>query len=356
MDSWTVAHDFLYQVGGAERVTAAIASKVFHQAPVLALAGSQQVTAELGLTNVRFVGGPGFTRSNYRQRGLFSPLVLGARAPIDGNLISSSYAFAHHFRATGSHIVYCHSPLRQIWSGAEMYAEASFPSGLGIRVLGRALRALDVRAANSATGYIATNEIVASRVRGFYGIEPLAVIPPPIDPRFFGAAAYGAREDFFVWAGRIVEPYKRLGLVIEAFNRSGERLVVAGDGRDATRIRRAAHDNITFLGHQNTSELAMLYSRAKALIFSSKDDFGMVPIEAMACGTPVIAWGEGGALGTVTDDTGVFFYEASASSLLKAVDTLNRREWDHRLVSKRAEAFSMDSFVRQMQEVVVEVS
>jgi glycosyltransferase involved in cell wall biosynthesis len=356
--SWSISHDFFFQLGGAERVSKHLASAVTADR-VFAIAGDPAVESELGLA-IQHVGGRGYTERNYRMRSLARPLVELLRRPVRGNVISSSYAFAHHVRAEGAHLVYCHSPLRQIWSGADMYGNRA------LTAVAPTLRGLDRAAARRADGYIATNRVVAARIRRFYGVEPLAIVPPPVEDAFFAARRRAAARQAapqrattqrattqIVWAGRIVEPYKRLALLIEAMRDLPDiSLVVAGDGRDRARLEAGAPGNVRFLGALGTEALADLYAGAALVLFPSEDDFGMVPIEAMAAGAPIVAFRGGGAVETVTDGvSGVFFDEPTPESLRAAITRALDLRWDRAAIAADAERWGAASFATRIREV-----
>ncbi|WIB78037.1 glycosyltransferase [Curtobacterium sp. MCPF17_002] len=345
--TWSVSHDFFFQLGGAERVSTHLAAAVDTD-DVFAIAGDPAVEAQLGLIGTRHVGGPGYTPRNYRMRSLSRPVLDLVRRRIPGNVISSSYAFAHHVRADGAHVVYCHSPLRQIWSGRDLYG------GRALAAVAPALRALDRRAARRADGYIATNQVVADRIRRFYDVEPLAVVPPPVDDAFARAGRPAVeRGAEIVWAGRIVEPYKQLGLLLEAMRDLPDvTLVVAGDGRDRERLQATAPANVRFLGAVGTETLADLYAGAALVVFPSEDDFGMVPIEAMTAGAPIVAFRGGGAVETVTDGySGVFFDEHTTESLRAGIVRGLGLRWDHEAISADAARWSASAFARRVRAV-----
>lgn len=349
---WTVLHDFAFDVGGAERVTALLANGVLDDAPVIAFGGDAEVFRDLGVRNARIRYPWLFRRRGYRQASLLLPALLRATAPIAGNLLASSYAFSHHVRATGRKVVYCHSPLRQVWSGEDMYLDRLPRAVQGpARWPLHALRASDRRAAGSATDYVANSKVVAERLHRFYGFRVSAVAHPPPDSAFCPGPQ--ERGDHYLWAGRIVEPYKKLTPVIEAFRGLDRRLVVVGDGRDAKQLRGTAPPNVTFLGALDTRGLADQYRQARALIFPSEDDFGLVPVEAMACGAPVIALNRGGATETVLDGTtGVLFDEPDVPSISAAVRRFEQLDWDESVVVAQSERFGHAQFVCTMREVL----
>lgn len=356
MTSWSISHDFFFQLGGAERVTSHLASAVGAE-DVFAIAGDPAVESALGLHAVRHVGGVGYTERNYRFRSLARPVQDLVRRPVAGNVLSSTYAFAHHVRAEGAHLVYCHSPLRQVWSGQDLYGSSA--SGRALVAIAPVLRALDRAAARRADGYVATNRVVADRIRRFYGVEPLAIVPPPVDAAFTRAGRPTVeRGAEIVWAGRVVEPYKQLGLLIETMRDLPDvSLVVAGDGRDRGRLQAGSPANVRFLGAVGTEALADLYARAALVVFPSEDDFGMVPIEAMTAGAPIVAFRAGGAVETVTDGcSGVFFDEPSPTSLRRAIVRALHTDWDHAAISADAARWSAEAFAARIRSVAAAVT
>ncbi|WNB85435.1 glycosyltransferase [Cellulomonas sp. ATA003] len=352
-----MAHDFAFTIGGAERVSALLALEVATERPLVTLGGRPEIFAELGVDEVEVRHPRLFAERYYRQASLLFPLLASMARPVPGNVVASSYAFSHHLRGTGQTVVYCHSPLRQVWSGSSMYSGTMpAPARLALRAATSPLRRSDHAAANRADTYVANSKAVAQRIRRFYGIEPAAVVYPPFDDKFRPAPI--PRGDHYLWVGRIVEPYKRLEPLLEAFRASPHRrLVVAGDGRDGPRLRASAPPNVSFVGAADTDALAAGYQAARAVIFPSEDDFGLVPVEAMACGTPVLALGRGGALETVVEGrTGVLFPESTPREIGAALDRFEASTWDHDEIQEYARShFGRDEFVRAMRAVLADV-
>lgn len=354
-EPWVVAHDFAFSLGGAERVSALLAQGVLDHAPLVTLGGHPPVFEDLGVPRAQVLHPHLFTERHYRHLSLAMPLLCQMHPPIEGNLLASSYAFAHHLRATGKTVVYCHSPLRQIWSGSQMYlAHLPAVARPGAERAARLLQRVDRRAALRAASYVANSRVVAERIERFYGITPSAVLHPPYDERFSPGEA--ERGEHYVWVGRIVEPYKRLEPLIEAFRGTRRRLLVVGDGRDADRLRASAPANVEFVGSRGTDELVDYYRTARAVVFPSEDDFGLVPVEAMACGTPVVALGRGGAAETVLDgETGVLFPEPTPEAIRRAVDAFERQQWDHDRIVTHARGFGREPFIATMRQVLESV-
>ena len=356
----TVVHDFAYVLAGAERVSAVLANDVAPGSRLMAISGSRDI-----LDRMRIVGGarsllPGGALARvYRGLAPVYPVLLRLVPVIEGDLVCSSYAFAHHLRCTGRKVVYCHTPLRQIWSGNAGYlAHAQGWQRVVLRALTAWMRRRDLRAVGTADAYVAASGAVRSRIEDLYGRSDVVVVPPPLDTAIFRPAqaedgTEPGRRGAFLWVGRIVEPYKRLSLVVEAFRDLPFDLLVAGDGRDRARLEAGAPPNVRFLGWQDDASLADLYRRAHAVVFPSEDDFGLVPVESMACGTPSVAYRRGGACETVVEGvTGVFFDEQDVPSLRAALLEAAGRTWDRREIAARGRAYGAERFVRDMREVL----
>jgi len=354
---WTVTHDFAFVDGGAELVTRALADDVLGGAPVTVLAGGDPVTRSLSTGEVTsLLARVPVTERSHRLLTPLYPVVARVAPVIEGNVIASSYAFSHHLRCTGAKVVYCHTPLRQVWSGRAMYEEhGSWAQRRALAALAPALRRADVRAAQQADLYLATSAAVRERIERCYGRTDVPVIPPPVDTSVFrpDGPTEPAAEGSLLWVGRVVEPYKRLELVIEAVRGTGRRLVVVGDGRDRERLERSAPAEVVFLGWQGRSALARLYRAAQAVVFPSEDDFGLVPVEAMACGTPCVALRRGGAVDTVREGlTGTFFDEPALEQLREAIDRCADRTWDPAAVAAWATTFGRQRFVERVRGAI----
>jgi glycosyltransferase involved in cell wall biosynthesis len=355
---WRVVHDFWFTLGGAERVSALLAQQVATDGPLITLGGREEAFADAGLGQVEVRYPRLLQEQSYRYVSAALPVLSKLAEPVEGNVVASSYAFSHHVRATGCKVVYCHSPLRQLWSGVDMYTSGMRHSVRTAAELAfAALRQQDRRVAHEAAAYVASSNAVAHRIRKYYGFDAVAVVHPPHDPRFRPGPS--PQPDHYLWVGRIVEPYKRLGCVIEAFRKLPDRkLVVVGDGRDAARLRASAPRNVQFLGSLPTEQLVTQYQSARAVIFPSEDDFGLVPVEAMACGTPVLAQGHGGALETVVEDTtGVLFSEPTPDHVIDAVRQFERSSWEPEVIRAHAERrFGAAQFVTRMRQVLEDIA
>jgi glycosyltransferase involved in cell wall biosynthesis len=246
------------------------------------------------------------------------------------------------------HVCYCHTPMRYVWSGYQDYREKSHPALRAVMsLLLHRLRQWDLASSFRVDHFIANSRNVADRIGKYYRREA-AVMYPPVelgehDPTI-------APEDFYLFVSQLV-PYKGADVAIEAFNRLGRRLVVIGHGSEQHRLRRLAGPTITMLGWQDDAAVRDHYARCRALIFVADEDFGMVPVEAMSVGRPVIALRRGGALETVVpDETGLFFDEATPEALTEAVERfeLIEHRFDPARIAAHVRSFSRDAFKAQM--------
>jgi len=255
------------------------------------------------------------------------------------------------------HICYCHTPMRYVWSGYETYFRAAGPlTRLLMPPVAAWLRRWDYRAAHKVTYFVANSQTVADRIRLYYRRES-TVIYPPVDTDYFTPAPLcEKREDFFLAVSQLV-PYKRIDLAIEAFNRNGRQLVVIGEGPERDKLERRARPNIRFLGAQPRATLRQAKQRARALVFPGEEDFGIVMAEAESCGTPVIAFGRGGASEIVTDGaTGILFPQQTAASLEAGLKRFDVEGFDSAAIRESALRFSRERFMREFAELAARVT
>jgi len=344
-----LVHDFAFDFGGAERVTAALAS-AFPDARVLAVAGTDEVIEEMGLAGrAETILPRGRFARSYRWLSPALPRIV--RRTVDEPVISSSYAFAHHVRSRSLHVEYCHSPLRQLWIAEDRYRRSGGRLlSLGMSAFGDYLRKADREAVARVDVIVASCENVRRRIETIYGREA-GIVHPPVDLGTFFPDSVEREADLVLLVGRLVEPYKQVRSALDAVRSLPFRLVVVGDGRDADSLRAAAPDNVTFVGRARDDELRRWYSRAAVVLFPSEDDFGLVPVEAMACGTPVVALDAGGARETVVHDVTGLRY-GSAAELGSALETAMNRRWDAETIRSHAQTFGSDVFVERMRTLV----
>ncbi len=255
-------------------------------------------------------------------------------------------------RPDALHICYCHSPMRYVW---DMYHEYLVHAGKFVRTLfpliAHWLRVWDKASADRVDVFIANSSFISSRIKKYYRRESTVVFPPVNTTAF---SCEKPRENHYLWLGQLV-PYKRPDLVIDAFNKLGLPLIVIGEGEMLEEMQAKAHANIKFLGRQAFPIVKDHLERCKALIFPGTEDFGIVPVEAMAAGAPVIAYARGGVLDTVIDGvTGVYFHEQSVESLSNAVLKLenNKYKFSPSTISQHAADFNEPHFREKIQAVI----
>jgi glycosyltransferase involved in cell wall biosynthesis len=362
-----VVHDWLVSYAGAERVTTEIL-RLFPQADLFAVVDYRTAEGRARMDERRaqtsFIQGMPAARKRYRS---YLPLMPLAVEQFDlaayDLVISSSHAVAKGV-ITGPHqlhIAYVHSPMRYAWDLQHQYLrEARLESGVRswlARWLLHRVRLWDVRTANGVDHFIANSDFIRRRIAKVYRRDA-TVIHPPVDVGAFECRV--DKEDYFVTVSRLV-PYKRVELIVAAFAQMpDQRLVVIGDGPDHARIRERCPPNVELCGHLPQHELRDRLQRARAFVFAAEEDFGIVAVEAQACGTPVIAFGRAGSLETVCasgdrDATGMFFPEQSVASLSAAVRCfLAGRPFAAAACRANAERFSTHRFRDQFARFVTQ--
>jgi glycosyltransferase involved in cell wall biosynthesis len=247
------------------------------------------------------------------------------------------------------HVCYCHTPMRYIWNMYHDYRKsAGWVARQMMPPLTHYLRMWDVSSAARVDSFVANSTTVAERIRRYYGMDSV-VIHPPVDTEAFSPAPPSEIGDYFLMVGELVS-YKRPDLAVRAFNEMKLELVVIGGGEMLDEIRRLAGPTVKVLGSQPFDVLKRHYARCRALIFPGEEDFGMVPIEAMASGRPVIAFGRGGALETVARDlTGVFFEKQTVGDISSAIRRLSEIDLNPETIAAHAKQFGRDQFFARMR-------
>ncbi|HEU5300100.1 MAG TPA: glycosyltransferase [bacterium] len=350
-----IVHEWLVTLGGADRVLLAL-HEVFPQAPVYTALYDRtrmpRVFADLDVRTSWLQHLPGAVAHHRWLVPLMPSAVRGYDLGGYDVVLSSSHACAKGVALPPGavHICYCHTPMRYAWDMRDAYLAALSRPARPLAAAGlRWLRGWDAAAARSVDHFIANSAFVASRIRRYYGRDA-AVIHPPVDTAFFTPG--GETAEFFLAAGRLV-PYKRMDLAVEACTRLHLPLVVVGDGPELARLRAMAGPSVRFAGEVSDEELRDYYRRCRALIFPGVEDFGLVPVEAQACGRPVIAYGLGGALESVEDGlTGLFFHAQTAEALMAALREADRTAFDPRAVRRHAQQFSRLAFASKVAQFV----
>jgi len=351
-----IVHEWLTGMRGGEKCVEVLC-ELFPRATLFTLLHvKESVSATIEQMSIRtsFIQRLPLAKDRYRHY-----LPLFPRAVEQFNLedfdlvISSNHCVAKGARARRDalHICYCYTPMRYIWGLYDEYfgkERAGFLTRAGMRMAVGYLRRWDVRTATNPHYFVAISEHVRRRIQEIYG-RSSDVIYPPVDTDRFTVSQ---RDDGYYLIVSALVPYKRIDLAIEAFNRSGEKLVIVGSGPDAPRLKGMARSNIVFHGWQPDEALGECYARCRAVIFPGEEDFGIVPLEAMATGKPVVAFARGGALETVIDtpglQTGVLFQEQKVDALLDAIDRLHASRFNPQILRSFAQQFSRALYKERM--------
>lgn len=357
-----ITHDFMEIYGGAERVTQEMAAE-FPEAPVVSILGRPRVAERMGVAErwTSVLPARRHLLEDYRWlTPLFPAIVRSARLPEADVVLSSSYAFAHHFRTAGNapQVCYCHSPLRFAWSMTGEYAErwaGGRLRGRGFSALAAAMREMDRRAARRVGVYCTQSPFTAAQIERFYG-RSARVIGAPVDCDLFRPALEAGHDDYVLLCGRLIEPYKKMGVALDALRSLGRRVVVAGDGPALAELRGRAGPDATFVGHLEDDALVRVMQRSSFLLFPSRDDFGLIPVEAMACGRPVLAYAGGGAEYTVAPGvTGELFGEQTAESIRDALERFEPDRYDGATIRAHARQWDRRAFRDRLRQAVLDI-
>ena len=350
-----IVSDPLVQRGGAERVVEVMAA-TFPDAPVFAILYSPE-SGPASLAS-RIVPSPlgRIPGATHRHRWLLPlyPSTVESFDLTDYNAIVSS----HHTAAKGLvrsaqqfHLCYCHTPMRALWERPrDEIASLPAPARPLASALMSRLRVWDYITAARVDAFVANSETTRLRIEKHYRRES-TLLHPPIDVDAFTPGPAAAGEDpYYLVASRLV-PYKRVDLAVAATAALGRRLVVVGAGPGVSAVSGIAH--VDYRGHVSDAELLALMRGARAMIFPAYEDFGMAPVEMMACGRPVVAFGRGGARETVVDGvTGVFASEQTVNAFVQAILRLERTAFDPAAIRAHAEAFSRTVFIGRLRALV----
>ena len=341
---------------GGEKVLLSIA-KLFPDAPIftlLHLRGTVAPELEAREIHTTFVQKLPDLARRYRH---YLPLFPAAARSIDLSgfdlVVSSSHCVVKSVRVRPDalHLCYCHTPMRYVWDRYDDYfgpGRVGWPASWLIPGIAAWLRHWDAATAGRVSRYAANSAYVAGRIERYYERDA-QVIPPPADTDFFTPDATAGREyDLVVSA---LAPYKRIDLILEAYRGTGRRLLIVGTGPDAERLRRLAPPETTFLGGVDDTELRRLYRGCRVVVNAAVEDFGIVPVEAAACGRPAIVFGEGGAPETVIEgQTGIIFKEATPEALRAALNSLDSVRFQDEKLREWAEAHSREVFEARLGE------
>ena len=354
-----VVHDFLTDMGGAEKVTQSLC-EIFPEAPIYTLLYDAKLDRFFPQKRIIVSYLQKWRQKLHLPVKLLLPFMAQAIESFDFTgydlVISSNNSFAGGIitPADMPHISYCHSPTRYLWDAFHSYAAEQNLPRLGrswLNLLLHDLRIWDKLSSGRVTKYIANSQYVRNRIRKYYHKEAV-IIYPPVDIDQIKSTT--SHADYFLIVSRLTN-YKRIDLAIQACNDLRVPLVIIGTGGDSPRLKKMAGFSVEFLGWQNEANKIAYLQNARAVIFPGEEDFGIVPVEAMAVGKPVIAYRKGGALETVVEGiTGVFFDQPTVPALIGAIRKfiVTEDKFDAKTISAQAQKFSKQRFQQEMIELI----
>lgn len=361
-----IVHDWLTNMGGAEKVVLAL-HEAFPDAPIFTSVYTPENLPEFEGLDVRTTSLQKLPAALRRLHRLFPTLRVRAFRKLDLSdydiIISSSSAEAKQVRKTRPdqvHICYCHTPIRYYWSH---YKEYKKDPGLGrlnplirlaVPLFVPHQRRLDYKAAQNVDVFIANSTEVQKRIAEYYK-KPAIVVYPPVDTKRFTPASL--RGDYYVALGRQV-PYKRVDLSVKAATKLNLPLKVYGNGPEHDRLVGLAGPSVQFFtdryGDASDAAVTEALNHAKGFLFPSEEDFGIVQVEALAAGTPVIAYSQGGALDIVDGETGILFHDQSINSLIEAITIAEEKTFSPSTLNRRAKRFDKSLFITKMRKIVAD--
>lgn len=352
-----LVHYWLVSMRGGERVLERLLG-LFPDADIFThVHVPEKMSGPLAQANIRtsFINGLPFSRKFYQYYLPLMPMALEELDLSEYDLVISSEAGPAKGVITNpasTHLCYCHSPMRYLWDQYHQYKRNSNPlARLAMPMMYHRLRQWDVSSSARVDTFAANSNYIRDRIRKVWRREA-EVVHPPVDTDMFTPST--EIEDAYLWVGQMV-PYKRPDLAVAAFNVSGKPLTMVGTGSMLKRLRAQAKPNIKFIDRLDFNSLKQAYARTKAFIMTAEEDFGITPVETMASGRPVIAFGKGGALDTILHEkTGIFFDRQDVDALNEAVEKLEHflPHFDPRDSVQQAERFRPEIFDRKILDLV----
>jgi len=353
-----LVHHYLLNMRGGERVLEMFC-EIFPQADIFTLVYNESVISDKikgHNINTSFLQKLPFAKTKWRY---YLPLFPFASEQLDLRnydiVISSDSACIKGVitRSDTLHICYCHTPMRYAWDLYFDYLDELPKAGKEIaHLIMHYIRQFDFRAAQQVDYFIANSRNTARRIKKYYRRDS-QIIYPPVDTDFFKIDTKQATDNFYLYVGELV-PYKRANLIVKSFNELNRPLKVIGNGPQFQHLKKIARDNIELLGRQPRQVVKHYFQRCKAFVFAAEEDFGITPLEAQACGKPVIAFKKGGAVETIINGkTGIFFDHQTVDSLISAVEKYETLTFDPKICRDNATRFSGTIFRKRIKNFVI---
>jgi glycosyltransferase involved in cell wall biosynthesis len=354
-----IVHEWFVNYAGSERVVESF-TNIFPEADVFSLVdflndNERKIILKGRKANISFIQKLPLAKKKHRNYLPLFPLAVEKFNLSKYDLIiSSAHAVAKGVTTQKNqlHICYCHSPMRYAWDQSKQYLKGI--KGFFAKPFMNYLRNWDLKSSENVNYFIANSNFIAEKIKRIYNRDS-TVIYPPVDVDKFESSSI--KGDYYVTASRLV-PYKRIDLVVKAFNQMPDKkLIVIGSGPEKEKIKKIAKRNIEFVGYQKEENLNEYLKKAKAFVFAAEEDFGIIVVEAMACGTPVIALNKGGTSESVVDGkTGILFNEQNIKSIIKAVKVFEKGigYFDSQFIRKHAEMFNRTTFEENIKQYVNE--
>lgn len=347
-----IVHEWITNVAGAERVVLAM-KELFPKAPIYTAVFDSEKAKPFAKMDIRpsFLQKIPLMKSKRELLVPFTPFAFESFDLSEYDLVISSTTVAAKgiiTKPTTLHVSYCHTPPRYLWEPqVDPRAANGLFSGLRQNTIHK-MRLWDRVAADRVDYYMANSCYVKNRIKKYYQRDA-EVVYPCVDVERFKPAKPEEIEDYYLFVSRLVN-YKRCDIVVEAFNQLGLPLKIIGRGPEKKKLVQSAKSNVEFLGFLTDQDMKKYYERAKAFIFAAEEDFGIVPVEAMAAGRPVIAFGKGGVTESVIEGkTGEFFMQQTADSLIAAVKNFDPKKYDSSVIRQQALKFSKENFKEELK-------
>jgi len=353
-----IVHDWLVTDAGAEKVLKALLD-IYPHADIFSLVdflspSDREAVLDGRFAKTSFIQKLPFAKKHFRSYFFLFPLAIESFDLSKYDLIiSSSWAVAKGVKTHKNqlHISYCYTPIRYAWDLYDEYtASLPQPKKLFVQATLGYIRKWDIKTLHRVDHFIADSIFVQERIKRTYKRDS-TVIYPPVDTKNY--VYEPNKEDFYLTASRLV-PYKKTKLIVEAFNEMPDKkLIVIGSGEDLKAIKAIAKTNISVLGYQEKDALTHYMQKAKAFVYAAIEDFGIVPIEAMSCGTPVIALSKGGTAETVVEGkNGIHFSEQTKEDIIDAIYRFEKQSFDLASISRDAKVYNTKRFEEEIQEFI----